>query len=291
MADTAISEKQGLRLSDIARISTNPHDQVYLQPRNGQAFSIAKSDLSLNEDDAARVLPPLWEQTIVHWEDPTAGVFSFEAQAFRGGQEISRVQFPAQLFDRPMFVNHPGDIPNFQNSEPRKRFAIRLSGEGVFEFQLLLPQKLSKPAADERPPDDKTVGEATKEDHFRGGLRVSYVLRPAPGYYSLCGPFILIDDSLYHPFHDPVRPIPPSIGRGSGIRQIVSNMLPMNLKDGTWRCTVHRNWGSGTEHAKLLKDEVETKETDGVLFVRLNTPKHQRAICRIRFEQYEPARP
>jgi len=288
LADTIIFEKQGLRLSDIARISTNPNDHVSLQQRNGQALTIPKSDLSLKEDDAARVLPPLWEQTIVHWEDPTAGIFVFEARALRGGQEISRVQFPAQLFDRPMFVNHPGDVPDFRSGEPRKRFAIGLSGEGVFEFQLLLPQKLSKPAADETPPDDKTVGESTKEDHFRGGLRVSYVLGPAPGYYSLCGPFILINDSIYHPFHDPIRPIPPSIGRGSGIRQIVSNMLPMNLKEGAWRCTVHREWGAGTEHATLLKGEVETKETDGALFVRLNTPKHQRAIYRLHFQQAQP---
>lgn len=281
MADTVIVEKQGLRLSDIARISTNPNDQISLQQRNGKSLNIAKSELSLNEDDAARVLPPLWEQTTVHWEDPTAGLFFFEARALRGGREISRVQFPAQLADRPMFVTHPGDVPDFHSGEPLQRFAIGLSGEGVFEFQLLLPY----PTPNETAPNDKVAAGDTKEEPFRGGLRVSYVLGPAPGYYSLCGPFILINESLYHPFYDPIRPVPPPAGRGSGIRHIVSNVLPMNLKEGVWRCTVHRDWGAGTEHATLLKGEIETKEANGALFVRLNTPKHQRAIYRLHFEQ------
>jgi hypothetical protein len=76
--------------------------------------------------------------------------------------------------------------------------------------------------------------------------------------------------------------------RGSGIRQVVSSVLPMNLKKGAWRCTAHRDWGAGTEHASLLKGEFESKEVDGVLVVRLNTPKHQRAIYRLHFEQAQP---
>lgn len=288
--DAVLIPHDGTRLSDVEWINTIPNEIYELHLRNGESRQVRRDDLQLTDSEAGLLLPPLYENTTIHVGDATQGVLTIELCARRQGKELTRIAFSVVLKNRPLFPHHPGDQPDFskqdQAAHPRERFTVGIWAEGIFETRLLSEAATKNVLGTTLPAGNAILPEAAaKSGPVVRGLQLSYTLGPPPGYYSLIGPHVFLSGRLHHPFYDPANPIPPTIGKGSAITRVDSSVLPLKLAPGKWRCRIHRDYAAGAKGNDLLAGEAETRDEEGILAVRISTPKYQAAIYRLVFER------
>ncbi|MEQ9408978.1 MAG: DUF1080 domain-containing protein [Fuerstiella sp.] len=253
VADRVIHAPTGTRISDIARLIRMPNDRVAVELRSGKSV---KTELK-NLVDAEKLLPNnAWDGSTVHVDDPRAGYIDCVVRARKDGEILKEASLTFPLTQRPVFAQFPGDPPVLGENGPLEEIQVQIPFEGSVTFNV-----------------GRFVQRSILEERSFTGIALVYPAgrQPPPGNFSLMGPFVRVNGKLWH------------YGVSADSRY-PSNILPVDLKEGTWDCEVVRNWSAATEKKELLKGEVSIQHReDKRTVVTIRTPEGKNANYQLRF--------
>lgn len=253
IADRVLHTPTGTRISDVAMLVRMPDDRVAVELRSGKSVKTAINNLV----DVEKLLPNnVWDGSTVHVDDPRAGFIDCVVRARKDGAILKEASLTFPLRHRPVFAQFPGDSPALDESGPLEEIKIQIPFEGSVTFNV-----------------GRFVQRSVLDERSFTGIALVYPAgrQPPPGNFSLMGPFIRVNGKLWH------------YGVSADSRY-PSNILPVDLKEGTWDCEVVRNWSAATENKELLKGEVSIQHReDKRIVVTIRTPQGKNANYQLRF--------
>lgn len=252
--DRVIHPPSGKRLSDVARLIRMPNDRIGIDLRSGRLVRVDVKNLQ----DADKLLPRnVWDASTIHVDDQRAGYIDCTVRARKDDRILAESSVTFPLDQRPVFAQAPGDLPVLDGKGPLEELRIQTPMYGSVTFNIgQFGQKTEN--------DDQSFTAVAL--FYQAGRN------PPPGDFSLMGPFVRVNEKLWH------------YGVQTPRSRRPANFLPVALKDGVWDCEVVRDWSAGTTQKELLKGEVSVQHPeDRRTVVIVRTPKGKRATYRLRF--------
>lgn len=244
-----------IELVDVARI-LRPGDRYEFSTRDGEKLPLPLDKCMLPAQKLKEVLPAQgWQSTVVHVADPAAGVIEYGLQLFVKDRAIASEQGDIVLRQRPLFVDQIGDPPTFD--QPLSHLHLIVAVEGVAEIRL---------------------AEATETQ--RGGLRIDYTRGKAPGEWSRLGPFVWVQNQMWHPFGSAVKDDLPVLTAKSVLTRVESSWLELPLVAGETEVKVAR-WHSPVTNGPLGANEMRQIALGNLKSIVLESPGGKRAVYSI----------
>lgn len=255
-ADLFKFQDKTYRISDIAYMERVQNDRFYILTKDIQKTVIGLDDSLITEDEQAQILPEKkWQRMLPHVDDEHLGSAELVVRSYHEDELLGETSGLLELRNRPPMIGYGGDPPNLVDGEPLKRIRVELTVDQQAKLRI------------------------GKFNGISDALEISYTNGSSPGYRSLLGPYVLVNDQVWHAFYmldprtgkptyDPPRLAP------QNRTYFISQPLPLKLSKGKWECEVKRIWSAG--QAKEGEGIKISNLTEGLL-IELDTPERKRA--------------